>query len=502
MPDTVDTLLKEMADVRTFVADKVTQGVKPAHDEIKKLGDSITTVQAQLKDLQVANGSRLMHGSDLVVRSGRYTGCDISDVGASIATLGLLARMRNYSPYDTTSGRARPFQDAVEAVRSLKAAITPDYIMAWEEGAMKAIGTNASPQARMKFKESVKAWAWDLRREYMKSKALDSTTATAGDELVPTLENANLWLDVNLATTVLPALTQAPMPSNPYDWPVQLGDANWYPVTENVQVTTNTPTTGKATLTAYGLKTGVPFSDELSEDSVVNLVAELRAGLARNAAQIIDDVLLNADTTVTNGINSDGATISATSAGKAHWLLGFNGLIHLPLITNTGQAIDRNGAITAADVFNAAMRRIGKYAAPQVQGDVFFIADVNTVTAALTIAEVETLDTFGPRATISSGELARIYGVPLIVSNQLRMAASDGLVTDGTAGTTGRVLCTNGTQWRVGFRRGVTFEADREAGKGQTTLYVSLRIALMDRTGYSATTSTHTSVVFNITGVT
>ena len=495
MPDTVEQLMKELADVKTFVTDKVAAGIKPAHDEVKKISDSITTVQNEIKELKIANGARTMRASDLVVRNGRYAGCDISDVMASKALLGHLARKNSYDLFDTTNRKAKPFQDALEAERSIRAAINPDYIAAWEENALKRAGNS------LRFRDSVQAYARDLRNEYWKSKAMDSTTAGVGDELVPTLENANLWLDVNLATTVLPALTQAPMPSQPYDWPTQLGDANWYPTTENVQVTTSNLSTAKVTLTARGLKTGIPFSDELTEDAVVNLVAEIRAGLARNAAQIIDDVLLNADTTVTNGINSDGATISTSSAGKAHWLLGFDGLVHLPLITNTGQAIDRNGAVTAADVYNAAMRRIGKYAAAQVQGDAFFICDVNTWIASLTIAEVETLDTYGPRATISSGELSRVYGLPLIVSNQLLMAASDGKVTDGTAGTTGRVFCTNGTQWRVGFRRGITYEADREAGKGQTTLYVSFRIALQDRTGYAATAA-HSSIVYNITGVT
>jgi HK97 family phage major capsid protein len=502
MPDTVDQLMKEMADAKAFIETKTDAKIKPVSDEIKRVAESVTTVQTQLKEFQTREASRIMHGSDLVVRNGRYAGADISDLSASISMLNLLAQKRSYSPF-SDDRRAVPFREAIEARNGLKAAITPDYINAWEEHAMKLIPQNTSALARMRFRESVRAWAWDLRNEYKKSKALDSTTAAAGDELVPTLENANLWLDVNIATVVLPALTQAPMPSTPYDWPTQLGDANWYPTQENVHVTTTTPTTAKAVLTAYGLKTGVPFSDELNEDAVINLVAELRAGLARNAAQIIDDVLLNADNTVTNGINSDGATISASDAGKAHWLLGWTGgLIHLPLITAAAALRnDRNGAVTAADVYNKAMRMIGKYAFG-AQGDAFFISDVNTWIASLTIAEVETLDTFGPRATISSGELARVYGLPLIVSDRMRLADTDGKVTDAGNGTsTGRVFCTNGTQWRVGFRRGITFEADREPGKGQTTLYVSMRLALMDRTNY-ASTATHSSIVYDITGVT
>ena len=58
----------------------------------------------------------------------------------------------------------------------------------------------------------------------------------------------------------------------------------------------------------------------------------------------------------------------------------------------------------------------------------------------------------------------------------------------------------NMSQWAVGFRRQITMEAQREAGKGQTTLYVSFRIALAERTG-TPSTATHTSLMYHITGV-
>ena len=76
----------------------------------------------------------------------------------------------------------------------------------------------------------------------------------------------------------------------------------------------------------------MPWSLTLDEDSVIAMAAEVRSGLVRNAAEVIDDVLLNGDTTTTDNINADGATISKTDAGKGQWLLGFDGLIHLPLL--------------------------------------------------------------------------------------------------------------------------------------------------------------------------
>ena len=155
---------------------------------------------------------------------------------------------------------------------------------------------------------------------------MDSTTAGSGDELVPTQEAAALWLDVNLETMVAPLFSRTEMPSDPFDIPLQLGDVSWYPGTENSAVTGSALATAKQTLTSYELVGQVPWSLSLDEDSVVAMASEVRSSLVRNAAEVIDDVLLNADTTATNNINADGATISKSDVGKGHWLLGIRWL--------------------------------------------------------------------------------------------------------------------------------------------------------------------------------
>jgi len=504
----IDVLLKEVADIKTTVDNKVAAGQKPIQEEIARMGKVLTEAQAEVKKLQVKDGSRIMHDSDITVRDGQFAGFNANDLSAAAA--GLANKALNMSGQPPVTA-LKSYERLVQARQSLHDAIGPDFISSWEEKAVRAMTGSGvyTEQARQRAKQGAAAYAWDMRRVWAKTKALDSTTAAAGDELVPTLENASLWLDVNLNTTILPLFRQVPMPSNPYDWPVQFGDTNWYPVTENVQVTTTTPSTGKVSLTAYGLKTGIPFSDELDEDSIVALVPELRATLVRNAAQVIDDVILNADTTLANSINADGATISAATAGKAQWTLGFNGLIRYALVTNTAASgtaakVDINSTISAGTVYNKLLRMLGKFGAAQVLGDVVFISDVNTAIASLTMDEVELMTNFGPRATISSGELARIYGAPLVVSGQMKLADTDGKVTSaGNTTNTGRVMATNLSQWAVAFRRGITFEPDREPGKGQTTLYVSMRIALNDRNnGSAALNPSHTAIAYDITGIT
>ena len=329
--------------------------------------------------------------------------------------------------------------------------------------------------------------------------ALDSTTASTGDEIVPTQEASALWMDVNLETMVAPLFSRVEMPTNPFEIPLQLGDVNWYPGTENLATTSTAVSTGKQTLTAYELVGQVPWSLTLDEDAIIAMAQEVRSSLVRNAAEIIDDLLLNADTTSTNNINADGATISKTDAGKGHWLIGFDGLLHLPLIDNTSQA-NNHAAAVSDDMFNLIRSKLGKYGVRP--SELAYIMDMNTYIRSLSIANFRTLDKLGPNATLLRGQLGAVEGIPVIVSEQMKLADTDGKVTNsGNVTNTGRLLIANRSQWRVGFRREMAIETDRDIQKRQNVMVISMRLAFAERSGNRAT-ATHTALQYNITGVT
>ena len=328
--------------------------------------------------------------------------------------------------------------------------------------------------------------------------AMDSTTAGSGGELVDTQEARALWDDVNLETAVAPLFNTIHMPSNPFQIPLQLGDVNWYPGTQNTAATSTALSTSRQTLTAHELVAEVPWSYDLDEDAVIAMMEELRRSLLGNAREVIDDVILNGDTTTTNNINADGATIAASTAGKGHWLLGFDGLLHLPLVDNTGQANNHNSAVSG-DMFNEVRAKLGKYGVRP--SEVVYITDVNTFIRSLSISSFRTLDKFGPQATILTGQLGAVEGIPVIVSEQMALADSDGKVTGaGNTASTGRLLAVNRSQWRVGFKRELTIETVRDAQKRQNIMVVSFRIALQEHSG-ARSSATHTALQYNITGV-
>ncbi len=314
------------------------------------------------------------------------------------------------------------------------------------------------------------------------TKAMDSTTAGAGVELVPTEEARQLWSDINIEAAVAALFETVNMPTNPFDVPLQLGDVNWYPGTANLATTSTDVTTAKQTLTAY----------ELDEDAVVAMMAEVRGTLLRNTAQVLDDVVLNADTSTTGNVNYDGSTLTTTTAGSAHYLVGFDGMVHLPLVDNASQANDHNAAVSD-DMFNVIRAKLGKYGVRP--SELAFITDVNTFIRAQSIAEFRTIDKLGPNATLLTGQLGAVEGVPVIVSEQLALAD-----TDGNATNTGRLLIVNRTQWRKGFKRELLIETDRNIQKRQNVMVVSMRVAFAERTGTRGTV-THTALQYDITGV-
>ncbi len=328
-------------------------------------------------------------------------------------------------------------------------------------------------------------------------RAMDSTTAGAGDELVPTGAASEMWRDVHVQTAIAPLFRTINMPTNPFDIPLDFGDMHWYPGASGAAVTTTDPATAKRTLTAHELAAAVLWSYDLDEDAVVSVLPELRALLVRNAAEIIDDVILNADTTPANNINADGATISNRMSGKAHWLLGFNGLLHMPLVDNTDQANDHNAAVSA-DMFNEVRGMLGRYGVRP--SELAFITDINTYIRAQSVDTFQTLDKLGSNATLLTGQLGSVEGVPVIVSEQMRIADADGKVTDaGNVASTGRLLVVNRTQYYKGFRRELLIETERDIQKRRTIMVASFRLAFGRRA--VAAKDTAAALQYNITGV-
>ena len=59
-----------------------------------------------------------------------------------------------------------------------------------------------------------------------------------------------------------------------------------------------------------------------------------------------------------------------------------------------------------------------------------YVCDINTFIRSLSVDNFRTLDKFGPQATVLTGQLGSVEGIPVIVSEQMALADADGKVTD------------------------------------------------------------------------
>lgn len=484
----MDAIRKNLVDINSFVRERfepVSREVGVLREETDRIKQDLDAVTQRERAMR--RNSLSAYADDrarIAVPSGAYAGMDILDLA--------LIRRFAYSQRRESFGPAW-IERAEQAKRLLAETISPAAVQATHSAAERRL----ADWFRVDSKDTGQFQAFSRSLlGAMTRAAMDSTTAGSGDELVATLEARELWQDVNLQTLVAPIIPTFPMPSNPFDVPRQLGDVNFYPGTENSAASSTALATGKTTLTAYELVGQVPYSFTLEEDGVIAMLPEIRAGLVRNVAEILDDIILNADATVTNNINADGATIAATTAGKAQWLLGYDGILHLPLVDNTAQANNHNAAVSD-DMFNELRVKLGKYGARPSQ--LAWVMDVNTFIRAQSVEQFRTMDKLGPNATLLTGMLGAIEGIPVIVSEQMPLADSDGKITDGgSANTKGRVLLVNRTQWAQGFRRELMLDVHRDTQKRQTVITVSFRHALAERSG-DRSSAAHTALQYNIT---
>ncbi len=431
----LDELKGEVAGVKSFLETKVS----PLKEELDRIAANLLSQEKRLRDIQRASLFTSSAEQRGVIQSGRYQGLDRIDL---IILKGLA-----------------------------------------EAGLANRHGLDKTQLAHLE----------DWHKHV--AAAMDSTVTGQGLELVPNLTSSQLWRDVNLATMVFQQFQNFTMPSEDWKIPLELGDIDFYPGVQNVAAKSTVLDTDDQTLSSKELVGHVAMPYHLEEDSVIAVLPEARQKIMRNTAEALDDVAINADTTELNNINADGATITSEDKGKAQWLIGFDGLRHHCLIDNTtGLSINHNAAVADAMV-TTARKKMSKFGVNPA--DLFIVSDISTFLTSHTLTNLRTLDKFGPQATILTGQLAAMDGIPWLVSEKMLLTDTDGKVTDGAAGTVGSFLTVHRDAWKTGYKRQPLIEVERSTQKRQHVITISFRVALKPRTA----TVTGAALTYDITGV-
>lgn len=305
---------------------------------------------------------------------------------------------------------------------------------------------------------------------YIKANELStSTQATFGDEWVPTLWSSQLWERARLENVIFPQMDVIEMPSQPYELPIEGSDptVSFVAETANESALTladgNSPIpdskfgTGKVTISASKLALRTMFSAELDEDSIIPIIPRVRDQAERAMMDTFDYIIINGDTDAT--LNTNINLIDGTPAATARYL-AFNGLRKLPLITTTTNAIDGGAAgVTLAQLRSLKSALSRNYSARL--SDLVYITNPEGHDRLLALPELLTIDKYGQNATILTGEVGRVNGIPVLVTGELGLSNTAGMVSGtGSNNTRTSFLLVYKPYWKLGFRRRMTMSLD------------------------------------------
>ena len=279
--------------------------------------------------------------------------------------------------------------------------------------------------------------------------AMDTAEVGGGAEWVPTGFSADFWAYADNAAVLFNLLPVEDMSNNPMYKSVEAGNIQTYLVGET---TTYSPTgtnavtsviapTARVLLTARAHGVNVPLSYELNEDSVPNIVDNVRQRLPRSFAHGRDDILQNGDTTGTQDSDSGGATHRRRSQDG----LRKHGL------ANASTRLDISGALIAD--FRALIKKMGRYAGSPSNTAV--VVGPKTYQGLIVgFFGVQELNQPGKSVVVvKDGRIQSIDGIPIYMSEDAREDLTTAGVYDGTTTTDSVVIAFRKDLWTVGRRK-------------------------------------------------
>lgn len=249
--------------------------------------------------------------------------------------------------------------------------------------------------------------------------------------------------------------------------------------------------TDKVSVTPGELRARIYYTDILNEDSLINLSRQLNTQLQEAAEDVIEFVFFNGDTVTTanTNINLIDGTPSAAPSKPAY--LVSDGVLKLPLVTNT--AVSRDAGTLAIDDWplTLALLPAKLWQDPE---RITFVSDPYTYLQAIQLAQVLSKDV-NSAATVESGVLNRVFGADYMPSGQIAKANTAGKIS-ATPGnnTKGRLVAIYARYWAMINKRAIMIETGRDIDAGVNKIVASMRFAFRRRSNDAAALSYNITV--------
>jgi len=290
---------------------------------------------------------------------------------------------------------------------------------------------------------------------------MNTTTATEGPEWIPTGFSNEMWEFYRLQLSVAALFREDNMPTNPYKKPIittrpkarKGTEITGKPANIYAGAAMSNPGTGATTFDATRFYCWMSATGQLKAEAVVDMLDELREEIAMAMRDAREDGILNGDTAGTH-MDTDTAAAGADDIRKT-WL-GLRGYA-LDVGATVQNAVSAVDSVAAFDALRAKMGKFGIR-----PSELAYIVSLASYINLIKDTNVTTFEKYGSAATILTGELAKIRGVPIIVSEFQRedlnvLGVNDGVTTDNTTS-----ILVNRTQFRWGKFDTMTLEPFRD----------------------------------------
>lgn len=305
-------------------------------------------------------------------------------------------------------------------------------------------------------------------------RAMDTAESGYGADLIGAQYATTMWESAKNEDGIISSIPTVPMTAPTSYIPIDGNPPEMLFVAESLVYnataysTSKTPSS-KATLTAKKFTIQQIWSGELSEDSIVAYTPFLRKKLAESAALYLGSAYLNGDDTNagTGNINLDDADPTDTK----HYL-AWDGIRHYWIVTTSGQGKNMAGELDPTEILRARGKLSGgdddvdnliKNTNWGLRArDLRLVCDWDTFMNMHEMDVVKTVDKYGPKATVVTGELGSYEGIPIICPPYATKTDTDGKCVDTeTSNVKGQITLFNPAGWLGGVRRDTQFFMDR-----------------------------------------
>lgn len=314
-------------------------------------------------------------------------------------------------------------------------------------------------------------------------------TAGSGGDWIPDQFSTDLWQTFEISRSLRSLLPTVQMDRETLIVPKLVRGGRPYlkgKLTDNLpSYAASTVETAQKTIRAAGFATLYNIDDAAAEDSAISILPAMQRQIVSDLEDAFEDCMLNGDTTSTHedaiaSWNLRSRWGSSGLGGSDDHRRGFKGWRRLAFDKSSTK--DYGGTAPTFATFMDAVALSGELG---VGNRVLVVSPEVLISTFLQMTQVATVDQYGPAATILTGELGQIMGLPIVLS---RFMGAD-LHTNGKftgANTTSGFIIYNQASYNQYVRRQITVETDKNIASGAIQLVSTMR-ACMDSPDADAT---------------